>query len=553
MTGGEDGFAGAADPRMSLAHGLEFNAVTYDRPSGPELTVLLTYAEDLFTEDDVLELVDLWRTAIGGLVAHAGTGAAGGLTPSDVPLVDLTQEQLDVIGAEHPDTVDVLPLSPLQEAFLFHNLLTEQTVDVYAVQLRIDFAGTLDPARMRAAAGHVLARHPNLRVAFRHEDLPQPVQVICADAEPSWTEVDLSTLPPDEREAEAARLAAAERTRRFDLDEPPLLRLLLVTLDEHTHRLSVTVHHILWDGWSTSIVLRELLAGYAEGARPELPDPTPYRDYLAWLADQDAEAARAAWAANLAGLGQPTYVAPDLPSADQVAHDQLRGALAPDLTAELGALAQRGGVTVNTIVQLAWALLLARLTGQDDVVFGTSVSGRPPELAGVADMVGMLTNTIPIRVRLDQGESAAALMTRLQAEQAALLPHHHLGLAEIQGQAGVGAGGRSLFDTTTMVVNYPLDAADWATPLGELTMSGFHFEDETHYPLRLAVIPGDSLRLWLGYRPDVFDEDEADDLLAQVVGTLSAMAARPDTPVRELDTTGGPAGPRYSVDRNDAG
>lgn len=171
-------------------------------------------------------------------------------------------------------------------------------------------------------------------------------------------------------------------------------------------------------------------------------------------------------------------------------------------------------------MQGAWAGILARLTGLDDVVFGCSVSGRPPELPGIENVVGLLTNTIPVRVRMRAGESPLALLTRVQAEQAELIPHHYLGLADVARQAGAGS---TLFDTAIMFVNYSFDASDWAAPLTDLKVAGFEVADDTHYPLRLAVVPGVGLRLLLGYHPEAFRRAEAERLLAGLVASFEAL------------------------------
>ncbi|GAA3465214.1 non-ribosomal peptide synthetase [Saccharothrix longispora] len=531
ITGAEDSFAGGADPRMPMPNVLGADAITHDTAAGPRTTLMLTWPGRLLDEADVTALLGLWEAATAGLVAHAATPGAGALLASDVPLANLTQERVDRICAAYPGAVDVLPLAPMQEAFLFHNLLTEGGLDVYASQVRVDVEGDLDPERLRRAAEATLARHDNIRAAFVHDDEDgTAVQVVPARVEVPWTGYDLTGVP--DQEARAAELAARERVGRFDLAAPPALRLLVLRLGPRRHRLALTTHHILWDGWSTGIVLKELFALYGD-LDADLPPVAPYRTYLEWLARQDVPGARAAWAAALAGVTGPCHVHPAERAGTPEPHRQIRRALG---AAESDALTNRCralGVTLNTVVQCAWGYVLSRLTNSDDVLFGTSVSGRPPELPGVRDMVGLLTNTVPVRVRVDRDESLAALARRTQDEQAALLPHHHLSLAEIQRQAGFG-GGKSLFDTTTMVVNYPLDPSVWPNSLGDLRAGPYGLEDETHYPLRMVAIPGDRLELWLGHRPDAFDDAAAAALFDRFTTVLDRFAADPERPVREL-------------------
>ncbi|MEU9316915.1 amino acid adenylation domain-containing protein [Streptomyces sp. NPDC048295] len=471
--------------------------------------------------------------ARSGPPVHGGSPGAAGLTPADLPLVDLDQRQIDTLGAAHPGMSDVLPLTPLQEGLLFHSILAEDGVDAYAAQLRFDLAGPLDTAVLRAAGTSLLKRHAGLRAAFRHTDTEEPVQIICEGLQPSWAERDLSALPEDEREAEAQRLAAEERCRPFDMTAPPLLGFLVLKLTDGRHRVILTAHHILWDGWSTSILVRELFTLYGQGGDGAgLPPARQHRDHLAWLSTRDRAGSRRAWAAALRGLAGPTYVADGVtgPAAEHQAH--LTQELGAVLTGTLSASCVDHGITLSTAVHGAWGLLLSRITGSDDVLFGTSVSGRPSQLPGVESIVGLLANTVPCRVRLRAGEPLMAALARLQEEQLSLVPHHYLALADIQRQAEgprggavLGYSGGALFDTAITFVNGALEAGG-PTGVDGLRLTALGVEDGTHYPLRLVALPGRMLTLRLGYRADVFSRSDARRLLTRLVETLETLAGR---------------------------
>ncbi|WP_344407645.1 condensation domain-containing protein, partial [Dactylosporangium fulvum] len=285
---------------------------------------------------------------------------------------------------------DILPLSPLQEGLYFLSSYSAGDQDVYVVQQVLTLDGPLDAVRLRGAAQAVLDRHANLRAAFRPRKAGQPVQLIPASVPVDWTEADVSTTAG--AAAAADELATAERRRPFDLARPPLLRWLLVRLGTDRHRLVLTSHHILLDGWSAPLLVRDLLMLYAGG---EPPRARPYKDYLAWVARQDRAAAERAWRDTLDGVEEATFVRPG--AAPAAAEPEL-----VEVHVDAAAVAERAralGLTLNTVVQGAWALVLAELTGRDDVVFGTTVSGRPATLPGVEDMVGLFINTVPVRVR----------------------------------------------------------------------------------------------------------------------------------------------------------
>ncbi|WP_435612847.1 amino acid adenylation domain-containing protein [Streptomyces sp. bgisy159] len=428
---------------------------------------------------------------------------------------------------------DVLPLSPLQEGLLFHALegaAQDTGGDVYTTQLVLDLTGPLDAPRLRTAAEALLRRHANLRAGFRQRANGQAIQVVHRQVELPWQETDLTGIPADGREAALARILDEERARPFDLAAPPALRFRLVRRDSRRHALVLTNHHILWDGWSAPVLQRELLTLYAgHGDAAALPPVTPYRDYLAWLAAQDRPAAEEAWRRALAGLAGPTLVAPgrDLPPVPPRLHTV---ELSEYATAALLGAARAAGLTLNTVLQGAWALTLRELTGRDDVVFGSVVSGRPPQLPGVETMVGLFINTVPVRVRLDARRPLTEALGRLQEEQALLLDHQQLRLGDVQRLAGHG----DLFDTVLTVENYPGGGGPRQDYDG-LRVGRVTGQDAAHYPLRLvAGLAGQRLVVRLEYRPDLYDEDTSGTVLRHVVRLLEAAAGAPATPVGAL-------------------
>ncbi|WP_344610002.1 amino acid adenylation domain-containing protein, partial [Streptomyces glaucus] len=426
---------------------------------------------------------------------------------------------------------DVWPLSPLQEGLLFHAAFDSEGPDVYQGQRLLDLDGPVDADRLRASWQALVARHPVLRAGFRRRKSGEAVQVIAREAELPWRVEDLSGLDGKTAAARLADLAAEDRARRVDLVTPPLLRLLLVRLAENRHRLIVTSHHLIMDGWSMPVLLHELTAVYAaSGDAAELPEPSSYRDYLAWLSRQDKDAAREAWRAELLGAGEPTLVAAADPGRTPVLPDSLIADLPEKLTGELTGLARRHGLTVNTLIQGAWAMVLARLTGRTDVVFGATVAGRPAGLAGVESMIGMFINTLPVRVELDGGRPSVEMLKELQTRQSALIAHQHLGLAEIQRLGGAGA----VFDTLVVFENYPRPPEEPAAP-GAFTLRFAAGQETAHYPLTLVAVPKDRMLFKLDYRPDLFDRRTAEAIFGRLVRVLEQLAADPRQPMGRID------------------
>ncbi|MFJ4602474.1 amino acid adenylation domain-containing protein [Streptomyces griseoluteus] len=433
---------------------------------------------------------------------------------------------------------DVLPLTPLQAGMLFHSLYDSQAVDVYTTQFVFDLEGTVSVFALRSAIGTLLRRHANLRVGFLHEDLDQPVQAVAAQVPVPLEELDLTSADGADGTEALEAFLAADRTRRFDLTTPPLMRFTLVHTGPGRDRLVMTSHHLLFDGWSVPLLVRELFELYArQGDDLTLPRVTPYRTYLAWLAAQDRAATLNTWREALAGLETPTLLAgrgaPQGPDSAELP-ETLVLELDRDTTHRLRETARASRLTLNTLVQGAWGLVLAHLTGRSDVVFGTTVSGRPPEIPGIETMIGLFINTVPVRLRPEPGESLAALLTRLQEEQARLLGHQYVGLTEICETAGLDR----LFDTLAVFENYPLDAEALRTAqqgMAGLTVAGIEGTDAAHYPLTLTIAPGqDSLRVTFGYRAALLDRTLIEQTVARMRRLLTRMADGLDAPADGL-------------------
>ncbi|MFF1709742.1 amino acid adenylation domain-containing protein [Streptomyces sp. NPDC058268] len=421
---------------------------------------------------------------------------------------------------------DVWPLSPLQEGLLFHAAFDDQGPDVYTVQSALDIDGPVDAGRLRASWEALLARHAALRACFRQVSGAQMVQVIARDVALPWRTEDVSDLGGSAQGAALERLAESERAQAFDLAAPPLLRLLLIRTGEHRYRLVITSHHILMDGWSAPILIGELAEIYAAGGdASRLGRTTSYGEYLKWLGRQDTAAAQDAWQAALAGTDEPTLVAPAVPDRLPVFPENVTEDLPEKATRGVTELARANGLTVNTVVQGAWALVLARLAGRTDVVFGATVAGRPPELPGVESMVGLLINTLPVRVQIHGDQPVLEMFRDIQEQQSALMAHQHLGLPQILKAAGPGAG----FDTLLVFESFPQPPAAAASPdSGSLSLRPAGFTREAaHYPLTLVVGPAERLHLKLEYRPDLFDRGVAAAALASLVRILEQVVADP--------------------------
>ena len=524
--------SGGGDPAMPIAHAIEVNALTLDSSDGAILNVTWSWAPALITKAEVSALAQNWFQALEALVHHSAQPQAGGRTPSDLPLVSVSQAEIERLEQHYPQIEDILPLSPLQEGLLFHALYAAQEPDIYITQFILSFDGLLDSTALKKAADALLQRHASLRAGFQHENLTEPVQIIVPAVQPLWRSIDLSTLDTEARSARLIQIAVQDRATHFDLASPPLIRFTLIQLAANEHRLIVTNHHIVLDGWSMPVLIRELSWLYAHsGDTAKLPQVTPYRDYLAWIATQDRAAAATAWCQALAGLEEPTLVAPRDPGRTPLAFEKVSLKLSETLTAALTDQARSHGLTLNTYLQAAWAILLGRLTRRDDVVFGVTVAGRSPEVPGIESMVGLFINTLPLRIKLQPKQRLHDLLLQLQDSQSALIAHQHLGLVEIQKLIRLG----ELFDTLVVFENYPVDRTSLTADSGGLQLTDVASHDVTHYPLSLMVVPSQHLLLRLDYATDLFDRASIAALAERLIRLLEAAVATPELPIGRLD------------------
>ncbi|MCV0092938.1 non-ribosomal peptide synthase/polyketide synthase [Pseudomonas aeruginosa] len=514
--------AGAAqDPCAPLANWLSIEGQVY----GGELSLHWSFSREMFAEATVQRLVDDYARELHALIEHCCQEGNVGATPSDFPLATLRQEQLDRLPLARIE--DIYPLSPMQHGMLFHSLYEQASGD-YLNQLRVDVHG-LDPARFRAAWQAALDSHDILRAGFLWQgDLEQPLQVIHKHLELPFAEHDWRGR---EALAEALdELAASERRRGFELEQAPLLRLVLVRMDEERYHLVYTHHHILLDGWSSAQLLGEVLARYT-GEQAERTGGR-YRDYIAWLQAQDKRVSEAFWKEQLAELLEPTRLAQAVAAErEQVGSGQFQRSLPPARTARLKTFAQRHAVTLNTLVQAAWSLLLQRYTGQDTVVFGATVAGRPAELAGIERQIGLFINTLPVVATPQPGMRLTDWLQEVQARSLALREQEHTPLFEIQRWAGLG---EALFDSLLVFENYPVaEALEKGSP-GGVRFGPVSNHEQTNYPLTVALGVGDSLTLQYSYDRQAFSDAAVEQLDRHLLNLLEGFVDNAERTLVEL-------------------
>ncbi len=435
--------------------------------------------------------------------------------------------------------LDIYELSPIQQGMLFHSLLAPES-GVYFEQVSLDFRGTLNSAALQHAWQKVVDRHPILRTSFYWEEVQKPLQVVNERVSLPWAEEDWRGLSAADLQQRKDAFLHADRARGFELSKSPLMRMTLLRLGESDWQLVWSFHHILLDGWCASLLLQEVsrfYEAYQQGEVVELPRSRPYRDYIGWLQQQDLKAAESYWRNRLAGFTKPTMLGVELARGEQreAGYGQSERYLTASNTRALEALAREQQVTLNTVIQGAWAVLMSRYSGERDVVYGVTVSGRPAELAGVDQMIGLFINTLPMRVQVESDAEVGSWLQRLQAEQAEMRQYEYSPLVEVQGWSEIERG-VGLFETLLAYENYPIKQAtgEQNDPEQEVKYDQLSSIERTNYPLTMLVGPGERLMLRAPYDKQRYSAETIERVLVHFEQVLVSMTAGGQQRVAEL-------------------
>jgi len=514
------------------SHALEVNGAV----QGGALRVVWRYHRRALAEAAAGRWQAAFERSLESLAEHCLSPGVWGRTPSDFPLAGLGQAELDRLIEERAAPFeDLYPATPIQEGILFHTLSAPDS-GVYVEQVHLALGPELDAGAFRRAWEGLIRRHAVLRTAFSWLEQDRMLQVVEGEVELPWEDLDWRQLSAEEEKRRLEAFLEADRRRGFELEKAPLMRFALLGLGARGHRFVWTQHHAVSDGWSLGVELREIFELYRaarEGRPPELPPARPYRDHVAWLEGREHGAAEDFWRRELSGLEGPTPLPEERPAPSGRGQGIVRRHLSPERSAALEAAARAHGVTLNTLVQGAWALTLARFGGVEDVVFGAVASGRSAPVAGIEEMVGLFINTLPVRAPVEAELAAGEWLRRLQARQAEARQFEHTPLAELQRWSGLGPR-TPLFETLLVVENYPIDRAARQGLGSTLGIGEVGISEQTHYPVTVIVEPGARLSARLLYRRERFHAVTAARLLEHFERTLSALAEEAGRPLAEV-------------------
>lgn len=450
-----------------------------------------------------------------------------------MPLLTNLVKNTNMDKKPKPEIEAIYPLSPMQQGMLFHSL-QHPDEPLYFEQLHCVIEAELDIEAFSRAWQTVVNRHSILRTCFVWKRLDKLLQVVNKSVA---VPVEYADWRGESSEVQSARFQAflsEDKKRGFNLGKAPLLRLALFRMSDRLYRFVWSNHHILLDGWSLPLLLGEILEcyeAYLRGANPALPPVRPYRDYINWLQQQDMARAEEFWRQRLGDFAAPTpltmqRISPRQPRSDG-GYLKAEYSFSAATTAQLQAFAQHHRITLNTLVQGAWALLLNHYSGENDVVFGTTVSGRPPDLSGSDRMLGLFINTLPNRIRIGEKDQLVPWLQAIQSSQYETRDFEYTPLTEVHGWSRVPRS-QPLFNSILVFENYPVDSA-FSDQSGSLRFSDIVNFERTNYPLTVAASPGKEFYLAIAYEEALFDDQAIQRMLGHLANLLKGFVERPST------------------------
>ncbi|RZM73098.1 hypothetical protein C3B51_21300, partial [Pseudoalteromonas rubra] len=507
-------------------HHLMVNGQSQDN----QLRFDLSFAMPSYKEGQIEALAAQFKAVLLQLVAQAKAGAqCHTLIVEDFPAATLQQAQLDTLQAQYTDIERVYVATPMQQGMIYHDLL-QQDASLYTTLTHFDVAGDVDASAMQQAWQKVIARHAILRTSFSVFDDADIHQVVHHNALIEMDVLDWQQVPAEQLRSQLSELHHSIKAKGFSFDLAPLMSLTLVRLSGHKAQLIWAHHHVLTDGWCQATLFSEVLGYYQSltaGQSLTLPPAANYEDYIQWLCNQDREEARTFWHAELAGVSAPTQLQLPAATCDLPRYEEVKWTSDEQLTGQLSQFAQRHQVTANAVLQLAWAYTLHRYSGQSDVCFGTTLSGRPPEVANVEQMIGLFINTVPVRVQLDHQASIGSQLQQLHRAHSQREQHGYLPLPEILSCGNHGIQG-AMFDSLFVFENFPADLHETGAQTGQEGASQLQVQNAasieyTNYPVALTASLQGVLSLRLSFHGHQYDRTDMTQLLAHFNTALRSL------------------------------
>ncbi|UIN44643.1 bacitracin non-ribosomal peptide synthetase BacA [Bacillus licheniformis] len=518
-------------------YAIEMNAISLNG----ELTIYTTFNQDQYQTSAIEQLNQSFKENLEKIVDHCVGKDGSDMTPSDYGDVSLGLEELERIQNKYSafQIEKIYPLANMQKGMLFHAAM-DQTSGAYFQQIVIDLKGRVHPDLLEKSFHEIVKRHEILRASFEYEITAEPRQIIARDRKTPFTSIDLTGENRTRQHRFIETYLKEDQEKGFDLSSEALMRVCLIRMNDESYRLIWSHHHILLDGWCLGIVLSELFSIYGKiikGESRRLKEPKPYGDYIKWLEKQDKEEAAAYWKDYLKGYETRS----ELPAFNRSAtSEEYCGkekviSFSKELTTKITRIAKEHHVTINTVLQGIWGIILAKYNNTDEVVFGTVVSGREAPVEGIVEMVGLFIHTIPTRVSFGGARSFKEVLKKTQAESIESNRYSYMNLSEIQELSELK---RELITHVMAFQNYAFDEELFRSQSGEtgFELGGVHGKERTNYDFNLTgVLEDEQLKLKLTFNENVYDNTIIETLEQHIITVAEQVAEDETQTLRDIN------------------
>ncbi|PZD92996.1 hypothetical protein DNH61_25410 [Paenibacillus sambharensis] len=508
--------------------------------TGGSLEMTVHYNGDAYREATIRQFAEGYRKRLEQLIEHCASKESPERTPSDYGSRTLSIAELERIERRYPDMEQVYPLSPMQSGLLFHSLMNAGS-EAYFEQFAFVLKGKLDFAKFELSFNELLRRHDIFRTAFVYEGVAVPQQVVRRHRDVSIELRDLRQMSKSQQQEQVELAKRLDREQGFDLAEGVLMRMTLLQIEDDAYQVLWSHHHIVMDGWCMETVTGDLLEAYralVEGTELRLEPAKPYADYIRWLEGVDKEDGLAYWRNALQGYSRQASLPRTRKGEGCYIKREYTLEFGKVLTRQLERLARQQRVTMYTVLQTLWGLILQRYNGTDDVVFGSVVSGRPPEISGIETMVGLFINTVPVRIQSEDEQRFSGLLEKVQEASIASRAHEFMPLAEIQSASALK---QDLVDMIMVYENYPvgqqMEQAGGEDGLA-LSITDVEIFEQTNYDLDLTVIPEETLQIKFTYNAAVYDPRLIEQAASYLLELAGQVTADPEVRIGEIQVPG---------------
>ncbi|MFT5822223.1 MAG: amino acid adenylation domain-containing protein [Crocinitomix sp.] len=507
-----------------------------------ELNISVAYSKSIYDADSIKNLTEAYQKNLQLLIEELSNQTETVLTPSDLTFKGLQRDELAQINLDN-SVEDIYELSPLQEGIYYH-WLTEGAGSQYFEQMSYRIrAKELDIDKLKGAYDSLVARHGVLRTSFTNGYAGKSLQIVRKEASSNFYYENIGNLnDASDKKNYVEQIKQKDKERGFDLTSESQMRLQVLELAEDEFEFIWSHHHILMDGWCMGVLINDFNQFWSNetiGTELNLNPAIPYSNYIDWLKTINRESSLTHWKNYLAGYSEVTEVPFNLKAeGNKYVGSREYLHVEGDLFKKVDGLCNQLGITHSTFMQGVWGYLLSRYNNTNDVVFGTVVSGRPPELNGVEDMIGLFINTIPVRVKYESDETTNELLKRLQEEAIQTNPHHYINLSEVQAQSELG---KDMINHIMVFENYVVKEMDGEGVLNtegneEFSIESKEIFERTNYDLNLTVVPSENaLSLTIIYNENCYTSSSLKRLMNHFVNVVGAFATDEDQSLNAID------------------